>query len=1215
MPRLPRFSIRRARAGLLSFALLAAPGGVGEADAAEPSLRTPAPAGKRPLFAPAVRKGPQGYLAAVPETAEKPTDPVVTITIKPDGSPTATPGAPPAQTQTAMPPVLPLPPPGARPVTKAEAEGLIDRAVSGLKDIFSPKKRDTVETKGSAFFPAQPVGTLPGGRRLFENVPASGGKKGGAGKEAKGIPEYTEYRNYRKDFEEASEALDNIAGDLEEYGAVTMSMPLLAAPTTTLAFDLQTTADVYYENAKNEVSGRAMAATIILQSLSADLQGAADLGLMATAKTVLGSTLQENVNYQELLQTKAKRADLALRNGLREAERETDVAKREQKTLAAYKARDDILSENTNALRPPSQSNGNNGVANQANFAPALPGSAAVTDPKPATTTPPATPAPASELTRIDRRLLDLADKIDEATIRQNDAAFPGVKKVAEPGSSDVAKTPADAAKNKYNSRMSIGDVDAVRIAESAKSIQGLMNFFHHPVEADAFKDKKVLMGAVTVSITPGWRTRKDFSGEVSVRTSYSWEEAQRGTVERMVGDEKLPLRLRERLAWDYQILDIVTPYKHTVRIDDIPGPLRRNEGADEGLYPNVAGISPLSHSETLDLTSEWKRQDEFALALAVALKGGGYNAQAKVFQQYVKSQRKDVQTRSVSAAVSSYSNGGAIIGFQIGPRLKALEDPASRKNRSANVLERQSFPALLVFGLEGRDIYPRMQVVEGGRLAAYEPQIMLNQKTHWNPLSYKFAGPNQWFNPLKAWPPYWQPAFTEKKRTERLLDWNEAKLDLKRQSPNWPYEKEKFLGGITADLQERFKHIAGRAYGVTATTGIPAEICVPYSSVGQVKKARPGTPLIRAVAPPEINIQAEKRPVAEQQEDIVEAVKLYDDAAVTYDFYNAEVALFLAPAIAKIHELLKEPKLTTFANGRDNGKNADGTAKPAPADQKKQDEAWLMDTSLYLRRLQLAYNTAATATAALTLVVRDEQRTEDKLKARPGAVRRALLGVPGPLGGKLPMDAGYLTRLKAELVDLERGKERVLDATKEADKLEIIGHRLLGLLKPDGTLPDVIIAFLGENLGELRRVECALGHDVLDWAQPSELPGLETTTYAQERMILMRIRPTASTVVPFRLTFVQPPEVPGGMPIVTTLYTPPVVINVAGTTPVMPAGLPHTDATPPAPVFPFDAPIRRVAEEPPTRRTPAVASRPRAEGAGKPFEPGLELFPLPNEP
>jgi hypothetical protein len=129
----------------------------------------------------------------------------------------------------------------------------------------------------------------------------------------------------------------------------------------------------------------------------------------------------------------------------------------------------------------------------------------------------------------------------------------------------------------------------------------------------------------------------------------------------------------------------------------------------DNEAKPIVAGVSPLMETQTLDLESQWRRQDEFALKLAALMQQAGYKGSAGAFYQYAKNRQSDARSTNSSAAVSSYSPGGGLFGFQIGPRLQALADPASKKAGQGRVLERQTFPVLVIFGIDHEDIMPRL--------------------------------------------------------------------------------------------------------------------------------------------------------------------------------------------------------------------------------------------------------------------------------------------------------------------------------------------------------------------------------------------------------------------------------------------------------------------------------------------------------------------------
>src|SRR5439155_16294029 len=72
--------------------------------------------------------------------------------------------------------------------------------------------------------------------------------------------------------------------------------------------------------------------------------------------------------------------------------------------------------------------------------------------------------------------------------------------------------------------------------------------------------------------------------------------------------------------------------------------------------------------------------------------------------------------------------------GYQVGPELWALEEPAQGDSGPGLMLERQTFPVLLIFALDDEDVRPRLRW-RGGKLEVLEPHLMLVQSTRWLPL------------------------------------------------------------------------------------------------------------------------------------------------------------------------------------------------------------------------------------------------------------------------------------------------------------------------------------------------------------------------------------------------------------------------------------------------------------------------------------------------
>ncbi len=184
---------------------------------------------------------------------------------------------------------------------------------------------------------------------------------------------------------------------------------------------------------------------------------------------------------------------------------------------------------------------------------------------------------------------------------------------------------------------------------------------------------------------------------------------------------------------------------------------------------PLVAGISPLMESQVLDLKDSYGRQDQVAIALAVALRKGGMKGSAQLFDRFMRQQTKTAATNSALPVVNTFSASGGLFGFQVGPRLRALNDPAARKGGSANVLDRQSFPAVLIVGFDRADLSPVICRDYDGKFYVFEPELSVKQSSRWNPLDRKLFSfsKNDWWNPLD----WHNPRYSERDRTDNLIN------------------------------------------------------------------------------------------------------------------------------------------------------------------------------------------------------------------------------------------------------------------------------------------------------------------------------------------------------------------------------------------------------------------------------------------------------------
>jgi hypothetical protein len=191
------------------------------------------------------------------------------------------------------------------------------------------------------------------------------------------------------------------------------------------------------------------------------------------------------------------------------------------------------------------------------------------------------------------------------------------------------------------------------------------------------------------------------------------------------------------------------------------PAPSSLDDQTDNLSYltrngPIVAAISPLTDTQTLDLQSSFLKQQQLALNFLISVTTathGNFNSDTVI--NYIKSLQQQFSTVNPNVVANAYS-AGPVFGFQIGPSLKAIQDAkANKASGPADILDRQSFPALIIFGIDAAEIHPKVQWTKDG-YRLYEPQLHVESMNQWMPTrdyDEKFWGrrfpPLKWMNEI----------------------------------------------------------------------------------------------------------------------------------------------------------------------------------------------------------------------------------------------------------------------------------------------------------------------------------------------------------------------------------------------------------------------------------------------------------------------------------
>ncbi len=351
----------------------------------------------------------------------------------------------------------------------------------------------------------------------------------------------------------------------------------------------------------------------------------------------------------------------------------------------------------------------------------------------------------------------------------------------------------------------SIRNREALAIAAGDKIVENIYQLLGNHEQANQFRDKTVIFGAATISVNPGWRTRKNYAAAVSARIRITYDKAARlEVIQRLIKNPKLPIHIRNSLAQSYGIpedyLEKLTKENSAPKILPIEfscspdsysenSICEENNSPEESIAPLVAAISPLTDTQTLSLADSKRHVTELSLALAGALRDIGREVNGQYFDQYIKSLQRDSKTLSVNSVSNAFSYGGGIFGYQIGPKYKSL-DLQDDESDSNNVLEAQSFPVLILMGLDEGDINPKLKydckksnerdngnTVDTCNWRVYEPQLVIEQQVHWKPITerwYSFG------NLFKNFAPIFHHRTSQQDLASRLIELNHEYNQLK---------------------------------------------------------------------------------------------------------------------------------------------------------------------------------------------------------------------------------------------------------------------------------------------------------------------------------------------------------------------------------------------------------------------------------------------------
>jgi hypothetical protein len=485
-----------------------------------------------------------------------------------------------------------------------------------------------------------------------------------------------------------AQSMDDVERATEEFGSADMSAPVLASPAAAFNFALSgVNATTFYNDAKQNVQTR-----VGDFSQSANIMGiganVAASPMQATAYAAQMAQYQNAVMQNAQAQSLANQKQALLnRAALDEYNLQMQAAQKE--TDPTQKAADITAAES--ALSAQFQASG------------------------PATLPSYPTATPPTAASSVATTPTDAAALLSSA----QGSAFQALL-----GSSGASPT--------------ITDREALFQAAGDNATAAIFNVLGDPGLAKEFADKKVVFGVVTVAVNPGWRSRQGYQADIATEVKYVSADARLDVVKNFINDAQYDLGIRKRVAMTYGLTlpsGDADPYDLSRPIPPEYTPYSDEYLDNQYVQPVVAAVAPMTESNVEQDQNSRRSARQFALDLAAVFTAAGLNVQGSFFDHYAQSLQQDIDQATQNVSVNTYSINGGLFGFEVGPKLRAIGDPTKLQSDPTTILDRQSFPALIIFGFDNNDLRPRVVRDRAGQFRVQELQMEMTTLGTWHPL------------------------------------------------------------------------------------------------------------------------------------------------------------------------------------------------------------------------------------------------------------------------------------------------------------------------------------------------------------------------------------------------------------------------------------------------------------------------------------------------
>lgn len=247
-------------------------------------------------------------------------------------------------------------------------------------------------------------------------------------------------------------------------------------------------------------------------------------------------------------------------------------------------------------------------------------------------------------------------------------------------------------------------------------------------------ENTKAFLGITQLSVSPGFKTSKDYIAEVTVSVDYGMkiqpklstpmgydvnlDELYNDAVfhgktdlhpdtERWI-DEFLDAGDHKYLTWLCEQAGVtgakLTIEKIKLAQRGMVDRIRPPQPHEFETPPLIYSAFPLAKSQVLDQRHSFASQMDMMWTAQFQMLSAGRRGAARQMGRYIKQIQHDVATMNALPVVVPSSNG-RFISYRFDPSLHALENPARADSRSGNLLKALSIPALVVIVCHENDL------------------------------------------------------------------------------------------------------------------------------------------------------------------------------------------------------------------------------------------------------------------------------------------------------------------------------------------------------------------------------------------------------------------------------------------------------------------------------------------------------------------------------